>query len=106
MQNGVHDRPLGRTQPPTALGFLAREFDDMGAAYVSVENPVHDKHTAPDDFTGFANAFECATAEAEVHGRLAFAARTAITADEMRSGGCARDEENPDVSIDAVAAVM
>ena len=47
-----------------------------------------------------------AAAQAEIHGRLAFAGGAAIAADQMRGRHGAGDQEHPDVIVHAVAPVM
>src|SRR5438067_1540344 len=65
-----------------------------------MERAVHDEDAAPDDVTGFGDAFEGTAAETEVHRRLAFARRAFVAADEMRGRRGAGDEENPNVIVD------
>src|SRR5947209_325723 len=105
VRDGVHDRPLRGCRAPAALGFFKGEMDRFAAADVHVELIVLDEDAAPDDFAGFADAFEGAAAEAEVHGRLAFAGGAGPAALEMAGGSGAADFEDPDVFSGRAAAV-
>src|SRR5687768_7731386 len=67
---------------------------------------IHDKHAAPHDMAGFADAFECAAAEAKIHWRLTFAHGTFPTAGEMRGRRRAGNKKDPHVIIHAVTGVM
>jgi hypothetical protein len=106
IKHGVHDRPLRSGLAPAAFGFFLREADNFGDAEVAMQFAVHDEYAAPDDVTWFGNAFEGSATEAEIHWRLAFAARAFEATNEMGGRRCAGDEEDPDVIIHAVVSVM
>src|SRR5271157_1338883 len=105
MQNHVHDGPLRRHLSPAAIGLRFRQRDRRGAAQINLEAVLLDVDAAPDHFAGLANALQCATAEAEVHGRLALANGSLVAADEMRSGHGAGDLEEPYELIESVGGV-
>jgi len=106
LQDSVHDRPLGRGLTPPTLGLLGWELHHLGYAQITVKLSIHDKHPAPDDGPRSGNALNGAAAEPEVHGRLTLARRALPAADEMSWWGRARDEEDPDVIVYAVALIM
>ena len=101
VKDSVNDGPGWRGLAPAAVGFFFRECDYGAAAEVDVERAGLDEDAAPDDFAGFANAFERASAQGEVHGGLALAAGAGVSAGEVIGGGCAGDLEDPDEVINA-----
>ncbi len=96
-EHGVHDGPLRCGFLPAAIGFGFGQFHDFGDADVGLEFAIHDENAAPDDVAGFADAFERATAEAEVHRGLSLGRSTFPAADEVGRRCSAADEQHPDV---------
>mgnify|MGYP000182344468 CR=1 FL=1 len=73
---------------------LARSAVDLSrfaAAEVHLELAVVHEDAAPHDLAGLADALHAAAAQAEVHGRLAFAHCAGVSADEVRRGRRAGD---------------
>ena len=95
-RDGVHDRPLGRGDPPASLGLFLRQLDDLGQSYIRLQAVVFDENAAPDHFTRLADAFDRSAAQREVHRRLAFAYGARIPADQVVGWDRARNFEHPD----------
>ena len=87
-------------------GFLFGQLDDFQHAEVAMEFAVHDEDAAPDDMAGLRNACDGAASEAEIHRWLALAGGASESADQVRGRNRTRNQQNPDISINAVAFVM
>jgi len=102
----MHDRPLGGGEAPAFLGLLARKLDNLGEAGVETETVLGDIDPAPDNPAGLADPLEGAAAQPEVHRRLPLAGCARPSADEMRGGGGAGNQEDPDISVERVVLVV
>ena len=96
---------MRRGDAPAPLGFFAREFHHLGAADIRLQRAAVHEHAAPYDLARLADALETASAQPEVHGRLALTDRARIAADEMLGRHGARDLEDPHEFIGAVHRV-
>src|SRR5690242_18741688 len=101
----VHDGPLRCRDLPAALGLLARQLANGGAAQIGLERAMIDEHPAPHDFARLADAFHYPSAKAEVHGRLTLAHDAGISIDEMPGRCGAADLEYPDELAVVILAV-
>ncbi len=104
-EDGVHDGPLAGGEIPAVLGFGLGELDGLADAGVEFKAAGFDEDAAPDDPSGLADAFHGASAEAEVHGRLAFGGDAGPAVDEVGGRDGAGDFEDPDVVVDGAFAV-
>src|ERR1043166_662342 len=68
----------------------------MPSPQVSLKPIGFDENSAPDNFAGLANSFQCSTTEREIHRRLPLTRCTAITAHAMIRWGGSRNFEDPD----------
>ncbi len=95
-EDGMDDGPLVGGLVPAAFGLLRRQRNRGAEAEVAVKGSVFDEDAAPDEAAGFADAFERAPTEGEVHGWLAGGGGARVAADEVIRGCGAGDLEEPD----------
>ena len=99
----MDDRPRVGGLAPAAFGLFGRQADYGAETEVGLEFAGFDEDAAPDDGAGFADAFERAAAEGEVHGGLPLAGGPGIATDEVVGGCGAGDLEEPDEFVEAGA---
>ena len=103
MQYSADHGPLAGGVFPSAIGFFFRQLHHGAEAHVDVQCIAFDKHAAPDDLSGLANAFQRAAAERKIHGRLTFAGCARISADKMIRWRGSGNLQHPNEIVDAVA---
>src|ERR1035438_1450418 len=86
MQYHVHHGPLRSDLGPAAIGLRFRQRYGGGAAQINLEAAILNEDAAPDYFAGLADSGQRATAETEVHRRLALAGSPAL-ASPTKPGG-------------------
>src|SRR5882724_8024477 len=105
-ENRVHDWPLWSRFATAPFGFLLRQLHHLRDTQITMQPSVHDENAAPDDVAGFGNSFHRSSNKPKVHRRLPLTGSAAIAADKMCGWSSARDQEDPNVIIDAIAAEM
>src|SRR5579859_1023527 len=95
MEHGIHDGPLRSGCGPATFDFFSRQLDYGRASDVRLEPVRFDENPAPDNLPRFAGAFQCSTAQREIHRRLSFTDRTFIAANEMSRRSSPGDFQDP-----------